>query len=254
MTMSLEKIKQLRALTGAGIQECKSALESANGSIEEAIVIMRKLGFAKSVARSYKEAKEGVIRAKVLGSKAAIIEVNCESDFVSRGDKFQEFVNQALDILLTSNDLQAIEAKKQELVLSVSENVQVSRHQVIQGSSQDSVYVYNHGDKSACMLELDGCTNLELGNNIAMQIVACQPTYVDELPSEVIKVECQILESKHPNKPAKVMEMITSGALKTLQEEQCLLHQRFFKDSSVTIKDMLQDCKVIKFFLFAKKI
>ena len=249
-------VKELRERTNVSMMECKKALIETNGDLEAAIEILRKAGQAKAVKKSSRVAAEGLVIFKVAANNksAAIVEVNCETDFVAKGEQFKEFADKiaklALEKQLESN-ADSIENMRLELVAKLGENIAVrrSKHLEIQ---QGTIGAYLHGvsgvAKIATLVSID-IDNPELAKDIAMQVAAMKPEFISEeyVPKSRIAPEKEVFMAQAKqlaaNKPGNVLEKIVSSKIKTFLSEITLVGQAFIKDSSKTIEQLLNSHK-----------
>jgi len=271
MSISASMVKELRERTGSGMMECKKALVEANGDMELAIENMRKAGLAKADKKSGRIAAEGVIGARVSddGKTVVMADVNCETDFVAKGDDFAGFVNDVTISLLTSsveNDEQlqamalasgsSVDETRRALIAKIGENITVRRF-VKFSTASGSQACYLHGSKIGVIVEL-AKEDAELGKDIAMHIAASKPLCVsaDQVSSETIEKEKEIFlaqqEEKIKGKPADIVEKMVSGRVAKFLGEVTLLGQVFIKDDSKTISQLLKEKgnEVIRFARF----
>lgn len=261
MDISLDLVKKLREKTGAGISDCKKALQEADGDFDKAIDYLRKKGAATSQKRSDRIAKEGIILAKSSADKkeAAIVEINCETDFVARSDSFKNLTTAVTDIVLnaktgditvltgTSNGSKTVQQLIDETTASVGEKVEMKRASYF--SSADGFFCeYNHlGNKIASLIELKGTVTdkgLVLGNDIAMQVVAMNPVSInrDGIPAEKIESEREIYmtQAKNEKKPDNVAEKIVNNKVEKFYQENCLTEQEFVKEPGKSVSDVIK--------------
>jgi elongation factor Ts len=253
-----EMVKQLRERTGVGMGKCKEALDQAQGDMEKAIDILRKAGMASAVKKEGRETKEGVIGYAEGKDGIALVEVNSETDFVAQNDKFKQFVH---DIALEAAEtkpasLEAFLSQKYRkdptitidqyralIIQSLGENIQIKRIQVLPKSSQISIGIYSHmGGKIVTMIELDGGAGQEaLARDIAMHVAAESPDYLrpDDVPANVREREAEIARAQITGKPANIIEKIVEGKLKAFYDQVCLLGQKFVKDTTISIADLV---------------
>jgi elongation factor Ts len=263
----MEKLKQLREQTGAGITDCKKALDEANGDLEKAVEILRKKGISKAAKRTGKEANEGIIKFVVSddNTKAYMIEVNSETDFVARNDKFQEFVNEVLEVIKniepkTIDDLMlapmresTVKEELESLSGVIGEKLVINNFSIV---SDKTVAGYLHmGGKLGILVALDTEDKLELASEVAMHIAASNPICIspEEVPSEKIEKEKEIYREqlKKEGKPAEIIEKIMVGKINKYFEEVCLNKQEYIKDEKLKIEEFLKDAKVTKFVRFS---
>ncbi len=266
MAISASMVKELRERTGAGMMECKKALVETDGDIEGAIEHLRKSGQAKADKKSSRIAAEGVVVVKANGSKAVVIEVNSETDFVAKDENFLSFVNAVADAALASGqvdvaslandslaDGQTVEGARTELVNKVGENISVRR--IAQISHKGPISHYIHGAKIAAIVALEGGDE-GLARDVAMHIAATNPDCIDEtgVPAETLENERRILteQAQDSGKPPEIIEKIVNGRVAKFLKEITLVGQPFVKDPDVTVGKLLQTAgaKVVSFTRF----
>lgn len=254
MAVTIDQIKELREMTGVSMSACKSALEEANGDIEKAIDVLRKKGEAKSVDRAARETHQGVVAMKADGTKVAMAALLCETDFVARGEDFNEtaelLAQKLIDGSLKPEDTEVAEVK--ELVLKAGENVKIGKMAVVEGAN---VGTYIHTNKKiGVMVVLDGGTP-ELAKDIAMHAAATSPACVspDEVPQEAVDKEKEIWKDQlaKEGKPAEIMEKIMMGKEKKFREENALIKQAFVKNPDQTIEQILAGATIKSFVRIA---
>ncbi len=254
-TVTAALVKTLRDRTNAGMMECKKALMDAEGDIDKAIEAMRKAGQAKAVKKSSRIAAEGtiVVVCSDDAKRAGLVEVNCETDFVAREEKFKHFAKEVGAKVLQqsikkSEELQEkTDAARLELVAQLGENITV-RRMAFYEVQQGVIGTYAHGDvngvRIGALVVLKKGT-LELARDLAMQVAAMNPEYLaaNDVPEARLQKEKEILtaESERENKPKEVLEKIIAGKLKKFTTEITLLGQVFVKDSSKTIEVLLKE-------------
>lgn len=263
----MEKLKQLREQTGAGITDCKKALDEAQGDITLAIEILRKKGISKAAKRSARTANEGTIKFVISddGTKGYIMELNSETDFVAKNEKFQNFADNVLAIAKEKDikDLDTLlstpfeEATVKESLESLSgiigEKLEIGNYTALEGQT---VAGYLHlGGKLGILVALDKEGKEELANDIAMHIAASNPLYLipEEVPAEKIAKEKEIYKEQleKEGKPAEIIEKIMVGKINKYFEEICLTKQEYIKDEKQKVEQVLGDAKVIKFVKFS---
>ena len=271
MAITAAQVKELRERTGAGMMECKKALVETNGDIDAAIEAMRKSGMAKADKKAGRTAAEGliVIQGSDDGKRAAMVEVNCETDFVAKGDDFQNLANGVVKRVLANNpaDLDALLAMPlsdgddtsigdatKALIAKLGENMAVRRFTIFETVS-GTVEKYLHGVRIGVMVEMEG-GNAELARDIAMHVAASKPECVDEdgVPAELLTKEKEIFSAQaaESGKPAEIIEKMVEGRMKKFLKEVTLLGQPFVKDPDVTVEKLLKDAgaKVVRFARF----
>lgn len=257
MTATLELIKTLRATTGAPMLDCKKALEAAGGDLDKAVEEMRKAGQAKAGRKADRTASEGLAAVMISDDKkrAMIVEVNCETDFVSRDDNFRQFVDQVAQTAMQAqlDDVAAllaheviggtgtVEEARTALVAKIGENIQVRRVSLMQANG--TVVAYVHNGRIAVLVDFDGADK-DLGRSIAMHIAASNPQVIKpkEVPQALIDKEREIFEAQAANsgKPAEIVTKMVEGRIQKFVKEVSLLEQPFVRDPSSTVGDVLK--------------
>jgi len=259
MQITASMVKELRERTGSGMMECKKALQEAGGDVETAIENMRKSGMAKADKKSGRVAAEGrvVIEISEDGKSAAIVEVNCETDFVSGGDDFLSFVqaiaktalaNKPADVAALSEmtldgTSQTIEEARKEKIAKIGENMQLRRFEVLE-TSGGTFGSYSHGLRMGVLVEMENGSD-ELIKDVAMHIAASNPMCVSEadVPAETLEKEKDILRAQalESGKPADIVEKMLTGRIRKYLAEITLLGQSFVKDPDKTVETLLSD-------------
>lgn len=251
-------VKELRDRTGIGMGKCKEALEEAQGDMELAISNLRKAGLASAVKKEGRETNEGIIKVADNESCIALVEVNAETDFVVKNEKFQAFGDElAREVVATkpasladflaqkySKDPKiTIDEYRALTVQSLGENIQIKRVELFPKKVDASLGIYSHmGGKLVTLVEIGGSNGEEtLAKEIAMHIAAEAPEYLsqNEVPARVIEHEREIALAQIKNKPAAIAEKIVEGKLKAYFDQVCLLNQHFVKDTDVTIEGLV---------------
>ena len=265
MAITAALVKELRERTGAGMMECKKALTDADGNMDAAIEQMRKSGQAKADKKASRIAAEGTTAIASNGKQAVIIEVNCETDFVAKDDKFQNFSDQLAELVL-ANDIasvddlnatsmsggQTVEETRLELVTKIGENIQVRRFEKL--SSDANVASYAHGKRIGVLVDHSG--NDEVGKDIAMHIAASKPLCVsaNEVPADLLDKERDIAkaQAEASGKPAEIIEKMVDGKVNKFLKESTLLGQPFIKDDNQTVEAYLKaaNASVAKFIRY----
>lgn len=261
MVVTSEMVKQLREKTGAGMMDCKKALDEANGNMELAIEILRKKGAATAAKRADKAANEGMIVAKVSddATRGIMVEINCETDFVARGEDFVNFSTSIADIVFQHSpaDVAAllglphpngrtVADALNDLIAKIGERTEIRRFTTMTANN-GFIESYTHmGSKIAVMVEMEGefnPANKTLARDIAMQVAAMSPLVVsrEKVDKELINKELEIYrqQAKNEGKPDHIAEKIANGRLEKYYQEVVLLEQSFIKDAGKTIKDIL---------------
>jgi len=251
MSITAAMVKELRERTGSGMMECKKALVETNGDLELAIENMRKAGLAKADKKSGRIAAEGIIGVKISddGKTAAIVDINCETDFVAKGDDFVQFVNNVTTALLSADvnteeqlmamplaDGSSVDEVRRSLIAKLGENITVRRFEKYK--SEGGTACYLHGSKIGVIVEL-AKADPELGKDIAMHVAASKPVCVseDQVAPELIEKEKEIFSAQalESGKPAEIVEKMIAGRISKFLAEITLLGQPFIKDDKITV-------------------
>ncbi len=263
--ISASMVKELREATGAGMLDCKKALEASNGNMDDAVTWLREKGISKAAKKASRIAAEGLAVAKVDGNKAVIVEVNSETDFVAKNEEFKNLVNIIADTILKAGDVKSVdEANKltyegktiEELVVdktaTIGEKLSFRRFEVLEKDNDQVFGTYSHmGGKIVSLVVLS--KDNELAKDIAMQIAAMRPLYLDrtEVPAEVLEKEKTILKEQAENEgmDASKIEMVVNGRINKYYEEVCLVDQGFIKENKMKVSKYVEskDSKIIKF-------
>jgi elongation factor Ts len=262
MNITAETVKQLRERTGAGMMECKKALVETQGDLDAAAELMRKSGLAKADKKAARVAAEGTIAVHRSGASAAMIEVNCETDFVARSDEFQGFARDvaqaalehpapSVDALVQLNVSGAtLEERRRALIAKIGENIAVRRF--VRVSAPGALGDYLHGTRIGSLVALEG-GNEALARDLAMHVAAINPAYVDAsaVPANVLDKEREILteQTKGEKKPPEIIAKMVEGRLRKYLAEITLLGQPFVKDPEITVEKLLKKsgARVVEF-------
>ena len=259
MQITASMVKELRERTGSGMMECKKALQEAGGDIDVAIENMRKSGMAKADKKSGRVAAEGRVVIKISddGKSAAVVEVNCETDFVSGGDDFLSFVEaiattalnkkpadiDALSEMTLEGSSKTIEEARKEKIAKVGENMQLRRFELLE-TTTGTFGSYLHGTRMGVLVEMENGSD-ELIKDVAMHIAASNPLCVSEaeVPADVLEKEKEILRAQalESGKPADIVEKMLTGRIRKYLAEITLLGQSFVKDPDKTVETLLSD-------------
>ena len=267
MASMIELIKELRDRTGAGMMDCKRALEATNSDVEKAIDWLREKGIAKAQAKASRIAAEGLAAVKVNGDKAAIVEVNCETDFVSKGERFHQLVEDVLDVTLKEEPACINCAKKAteklftDATVAMGEKLDYRRFEIVKKANNQEFGAYVHmGGKIAVLVLLEG-GDAELAKGLAMHIAANNPTYISEedVPADAIEhergiqVELMKQDPKLANKPAEMLAQIADRKVQKVLSESTLVAQDYLLDGEKKVGQALKEksAKVVKFIRFA---
>ena len=262
-------VKELRERTGSGMMECKKALQATEGDIEAAIEHLRKTGQAKAETKAGRTAAEGLImiRESTDGHTMAMLEVNCETDFVAKDGNFRAFVEAVADVILAQrpasldelmvlplNDGKSVDEARKDLIAKIGENVNVRRYTLVDTTS-GVLNNYLHGHRIGVIVELATGTR-ELARDIAMHVAASRPLCVsaDQVPEELIAKERDIytVQAAETGKPAEIVTKMVEGRIRKYLEEVTLLGQNFVKNPDQKVEKLLQqeNAKVAQFERF----
>jgi len=264
MQITASMVKELRERTGSGMMECKKALTEAGGDIDVAIENMRKAGMAKADKKSGRVAAEGRVVIKISddGKSAAVVEVNCETDFVSGGDDFLSFVDAiattvlknkpadiaALSAMTIDGGSETIEEARKAKIAKIGENMQLRRFELLE-TETGTFGSYLHGTRMGVLVEMafsdKSSGNDELIKDVAMHIAASNPLCVSEaeVPADVLEKEKEILRAQalESGKPADIVEKMLTGRIRKYLAEITLLGQPFVKNPDITVETLLAD-------------
>ena len=254
--VSAAQVKALRERTGAGMMDCKKALVEAGGDLDAAVEAMRKRGLADADRKSGRIAAEGLIAIEGGGSRGAMVEVNCETDFVAREDEFRGFAGEVARLVLAHepDGLESlgglpldggatVEGRRRELVARIGENISVRRFEVLDVPG-GCVAGYSHGGRIGVLVVVEaGDDPAATAKDIAMHVAASRPLAVSEsdLPADLVERERTIIEAQAAGtgKPPAIVEKIVAGRLRKFAGESTLLGQPFVKDPDVTVAEYL---------------
>ena len=260
MQISASMVKELRDRTGAGMMDCKKALQETAGDIEAAIDVMRKSGIAKAAKKAGRIAAEGtiVVKPDQAGNQAMILEVNCETDFVAKDENFQSFSSQLADTLLEQtgattdsagelrlNNMgtQTVEDTRQQLVTKLGENISIRRFARLNKTAGGTLGIYLHGIRIGVIVDLSS-NNPGLAKDLAMHIAASNPLCVNEedVAPQVLENERQIqlAQARQSGKPDEIIEKMVSGRMKKFLRENTLTGQAFVKDPDTSVAALLK--------------
>lgn len=263
-------VMKLREQTGAGMMDCKRALVDADGDMEKAADLLRERGIAKAAKRASKIAAEGVVYALVEGKVGVLVEVNCESDFVAKGDKFKELVAAVAkqiaavkpatveELLASDMGGKTVETFVQEQIAVIGEKISVRRFTVYESEGFVETYIHMGGTMGV-MLDFAGNATEQakaVAHDVALHVAFSKPQYMTaaEVSQETLDKEKAILtqEVMNEGKPAAIAEKIVMGKLKKFYEENCLMDQKFIKDDKLTIAQLMKtaDGAALKRFCF----
>ena len=246
-------VKELRERTGAGMMDCKKALKQTDGNIEAAIDYLRENGIAKAAKKADRIAAEGLSYIEVKGNKAVILEINSETDFVAKNEKFVALVKNVAEAILAAEPktleeaLQVeaqggtVEAVINEGIATIGEKLSLRRFEVVTKTDADAFGAYSHmGGRIGVLTLVEGSTDEEAAKDVAMHIAALAPKYLDEseVPADVLEHEKKVLTEQALNegKPANIVEKMIVGRINKFLEEITVVKQKFVKDDSFTVE------------------
>ncbi len=257
MNITASMVKELREITGAGMMDCKKALEETNADMQKAIDYLREKGIAKSLKRESKIAAEGLSNAFVKDNKAVIVEVNSETDFVSKNDEFKEMVNK-IGTAILENDVSTVEEANEltvdnmllkdyvtQVTAKIGEKLSFRRFKVFNKLDNEVFGVYIHmGGKITTLVKVEG-SDEEVAKDVAMHYAAMNPRYVfkEEVSNEDLEKEREILtkQALEEGKPMEIAEKMVTGKINKFYKENCLVEQDFVKDDSLSVGKYLEN-------------
>ena len=259
-----QDVKNLREKTGAGMLDCKKALDETKGNIEEAINWLREKGISKAAKKAERIAAEGLSEAVSNDTNAVIVEVNCETDFVARNEEFKTLINTIANTLLNNDvntmeeanklvvDNETIEEKVVAFTAKIGEKISFRRFERLTKTENQEFGIYSHmGGKITSVVVLEG-KNPEVAKDIAMHVAAMNPSYLtsNDIPEDVLNKEREIIKEQSMNegKPAEIAEKMVEGRIRKFFKEVCLVEQEFIKDSSLSVGNYAKNnnCSIVK--------
>ena len=262
--ISASMVKELRETTGAGMLDCKKALEASNGNMEEAITWLREKGISKAAKKQTRIAAEGLALAKTDGNKAIILEVNSETDFVAKNEEFTSMVDIIANTVLNSNvsnvddalQLEANGITLEDLIVEktskIGEKLSFRRFEIVSKNDDEVFGIYSHmGGKIVALVTVKGAE--DIAKDVAMQIAAMRPLYLnrDNVPEEVLDKERTVLKEQAINEglAENKIDMIVNGRINKYYEEVCLVDQPFIKENKTKVSKYLEsnNSKIINF-------
>jgi len=268
MSISAKDVKMLRDKTGAGMMDCKKALKESDGDMDKAIEFLRKKGQKVSEKRADREADQGLVLSRISddATKAVMIEINCETDFVARNEDFQNQAQKFLDVAFendvkTVSDLlkeevdgMTVEKHLESMVGKIGEKIEINK--VVSVETDGGLVDYIHpGNQLGVLVEFEGqVEDDQIGKNVAMQIAAMNPLAVvrDNVDATVVEKELEIAKEQLINegKPEEIAEKAAKGKLRRFYEERVLLEQKYVKDNGISVKEYLEqnDAPLVRSF------
>ena len=259
-----QDVKNLREKTGAGMLDCKKALDETKGNIEEAINWLREKGISKALKKAERIAAEGLSEAVSNDTNAVIIEVNCETDFVARNEEFKTLINTIANAILNNEvktmedanklvvDNETIEEKIVAFTAKIGEKISFRRFEKLTKTESQEFGIYSHmGGKITSVVVLEG-KNPEVAKDIAMHVAAMNPSYLtsNDIPEDVLNKEREIIKEQSMNegKPAEIAEKMVEGRIRKFFKEVCLVEQEFIKDPSLSVGNYAKNnnCSIVK--------
>ena len=259
MEITASMVKELREATGAGMMDCKKALSECNGDMNEAGNWLREKGIAKSAKKESRIAAEGLANIYIEGNKAVVVEVNSETDFVSKNEEFKAMIDEIGNAILKGSAktmdealaLPSSEGTIQDLIVAkvakIGEKLSFRRFEVVEKTDADNFGAYLHmGGKIAVLVVTEGATE-EVAKDVAMQAAAMKPKYVfvEDVPAEVLEEEKKVLKEQAMNegKPAEIAEKMVAGRINKFYKEICLTKQAFIKDGDIDVETYVKNNK-----------
>ncbi|MGM8211724.1 translation elongation factor Ts [Virgibacillus sp. W0430] len=260
MAITAKMVKELREQTGAGMMDCKKALQETDGNMEEAVDFLRKKGASQAAKKAGRIAAEGSTFIEVNENTAVLLEVNCETDFVTKNDTFKQLlqelgkhlvanqpatVEEALQQKWQGSDV-TVEAHINTIVATIGEKISLRRFAILTKSDNDSFGAYLHMDgRIGALTLLEGTNDTEVAKDVAMHVAAANPTYVsrEDVAEEEVNRERDILKEQalSEGKPEKIVEKMVEGRLGKFFEQICLLDQSYVKDPDNKVKKYVAD-------------
>ncbi|MFD2208854.1 translation elongation factor Ts [Virgibacillus halophilus] len=260
MAITAKMVKELREKTGAGMMDCKKALQETDGDLEKAIDHLREKGIAKAAKKADRIAAEGSAYILQDGNTAVLIEVNCETDFVTKNDQFKQLLEQIAKHLISQKPASVDAALQQKLeggedtletlinsaIAKIGEKLSLRRFTILEKTDNDAFGAYLHmGGRIGALTLLEGTTDEQLAKDIAMHVAAVNPRYVsrEDVSADEVDREREVLKTQALNegKPEKIVEKMVEGRLSKFFEEICLLDQSFVKDPDQKVKKIVGD-------------
>ncbi|WP_440895338.1 translation elongation factor Ts [Amphibacillus sp. Q70] len=260
MTVTASMVKELREKTGAGMMDCKKALQETNGDMDQAVDYLREKGISSAAKKADRVAAEGAAYTLIDGNTAVLLEVNCETDFVTKNDQFKELLDELAKHLLAQKpshveevlaqplhgDGDTVETYINKTVAKIGEKITLRRFVIAEKTDADAFGAYIHmGGTIGALATVEGTTDEAFAKDIAMHIAAVNPQFVsrDAVDAETVEKEREVLKQQALNegKPEKIVEKMVEGRLGKFFEEICLLEQNFVKDPDVKVKQLLAD-------------
>ncbi len=256
--ITAQLVKELREKTGAGMMDCKKALQETDGNIDEAINFLREKGIASAGKKADRIATEGLIEVAVNGNDAAIVEINAETDFVARNEQFQNLVKKIAEHIVNTKPANLDELNKSELdgqsveevmksaIATIGENMNIRRFEILTKPENGAFGEYIHmGGTIGVVSVIEGSTDEEVAKDVAMHAAALNPKYAsqDEIPQEELDNEREVLKNQalQEGKPENIVDKMVEGRMRKFLEEIVIGSQPFVKDGDKTVDKFLQE-------------
>ena len=256
--ISMAMISELRERSGVGIGKCKEALSEAKGDMDLAISNLRKAGMASAVKKEGRSTNEGMIGTSEKDDTIAIVEVNAETDFVVKNERFQQFLSHIADEIaetkptslenflsqkFSKDSALTVDEYRASVVQAIGENIQIRRMKTYQKGSTSTIGVYSHlGGKIVTVVEIEGSDSVaDLARDVAMHIAAEAPEYLDadDVPQSIIDHEKEIAREQLKGKPENIMDKILEGKINAYFNDVCLARQKYIKNDSLSVGDLV---------------
>ncbi|MGR3952127.1 MAG: translation elongation factor Ts [Chlamydia sp.] len=253
-TISAALVKELRDRTGVGMSKCKEALDQSQGDMEKAIELLRKQGMASAVKKEGRETKEGVIVFHAESDVIGVCEINAETDFVAKNERFLQFANAiakeiattkpaSLELFLQqpcSHDAHiTIDQYRSLVIQTIGENIQIRRFSLLHRDAAESIGLYSHmNGKIVTSVTINAGHMESLAKDVAMHVAAAAPEYLnpESIPQSILEKEREIAREQVQGKPAYIMDKIIDGKINAFYDAQCLTRQKFIKDDSLSVE------------------
>ncbi len=266
MAITAADVKKLRELSGAGMMDCKKALTESDGNIDDAVDFLRKKGLAAASKKAGRIAAEGIVVSLSEGNIGVVLEVNSETDFVSKNDQFLGFVNAIAALIMKENpaDVDALKALTfdseynveqalSQLISTIGENMSIRRFARTEVAGTAASYVHA-GGKIGVLIGIEGATEADLARGIAMHVAAANPKFIarDDVDADSVERERAVLSERAiaSGKPEAIVDKIVSGQLNKFYSEICLLEQDFVMDTDKKVGKALGDAKLVSMTRF----
>ena len=256
MAISAKDVQRLRQMTGAGMMDCKKALEDTDGDVEKAATALREKGLASSAKREDRESSQGAVAVKITDAGSAIVEIRCETDFVAKSDAFKGLVDELAALVAAKGPDATSEKSSQidDLKVTLKENIELGRmvHYAANPATVVDSYLHVQNERGVLgvLVEAEGISQ-EIAHDIAVHIAFAKPDYLtrDEVPADDVEAERKTLEAQTRNegKPEAALPKIVEGKLNGFFKERVLLEQGFAKDDKQSVQQVIGEGKIVRF-------